>query len=219
MKSIRILSCIVLITFFGSCDPDEPAERELLIAKYKVTFNFKWNAQDFPTDYPSSAHFSKLIGWSHKPSSEFFKVGSIASEGIKNMAEIGATTALSDEFSSKIEAGEGLKSVVGNGLGSGVGALSVTLDVNEKFSSITLATMLAPSPDWYVAIINQNLLENGEFVDEKTVDALTYDAGTDSGVTFTSSNKPTNPKVPISVIDTPPIGNGKTIATVKFEKL
>ena len=28
------------------------------------------------------------------------------------MAEIGATTALSDEFSSKIEAGEGLKSVV-----------------------------------------------------------------------------------------------------------
>lgn len=79
--------------------------------------------------------------------------------------------------------------------------------------------MLAPSPDWYVAIINQNLLENGEFVDEKTVDALTYDAGTDSGTTFTSANMPTDPKVPISVINTPPIGNGKTIATVKFEKL
>ena len=210
---------MVLIGFFSSCKPDEPAERELLIAKYKLTFDFKWNAQDFPIDYPSSAHFSKLIGWSHRPSSEFFKVGSIASEGIKNMAEIGATTALMDEFSSKIEAGEGLKSVVGNGLGSGVGARSVTLDVNEKFSSITLTTMLAPSPDWYVAIINQNLLENGEFVDEKTVDALTYDAGTDSGVTFTSSNEATDPKVPISVIDTPSIGNGKTIATVKFEKL
>lgn len=219
MRKLRILSCIVLIAFLGSCKPDELAERELLIAKYKVTFDFKWNAQDFPTDYPSSAHFSKLIGWSHKPSSEFFKVGSIASEGIKNMAEIGATTALSDEFNSKIEAGEGLKSVVGNGLGSGVGSLSVTLDVNEKFSSITLTTMLAPSPDWYVAIINQNLLENGKFVDEKTVDALTYDAGTDSGITFTSSNEATDPRVPISVIDTPPIGNGKTIATVKFEKL
>ena len=219
MRKLRILSCIVLIAFLGSCKPDELAERELLIAKYKVTFDFKWNAQDFPTDYPSSAHFSKLIGWSHKPSSEFFKVGSIASEGIKNMAEIGATTALSDEFNSKIEAGEGLKSVVGNGLGSGVGSLSVTLDVNEKFSSITLTTMLAPSPDWYVAIINQNLLENGKFVDEKTVDALTYDAGTDSGITFTSSNEATDPRVPISVIDTPPIGNGKKIATVKFEKL
>lgn len=79
--------------------------------------------------------------------------------------------------------------------------------------------MLAPSPDWYVAVVNQNLLENGEFVDEKTVDALTYDAGTDSGLTYTSSNEPTNPKVPIFVINTPPIGNGKTIATVKFEKL
>ena len=210
---------MVIIAFFSSCKPDEPAERELLIAKYRVTFNFKWNAQDFPTDYPSSAHFSKLIGWSHKPSSEFFKVGSIASEGIKNMAEVGSTEKLTDEFTTKIEANEGLKNVIGNGLGSGVGELSVTLDVNEKFSSITLATMLAPSPDWYVAIINQNLLENGEFIDEKTVDAQTYDAGTDSGETFTSSNAPTDPKVPISVINTPPIGNGKTIATVKFEKL
>lgn len=210
---------MVLIAYFGSCKPDEPAERELLIAKYRVTFNFKWNAQDFPTDYPSNAHFSKLIGWSHKPSSEFFKVGSIASEGIKNMAEVGSTEKLTDEFTTKIEANEGLKNIIGNGLGSGVGELSVTLDVNEKFSSITLATMLAPSPDWYVAIINQNLLENGEFIDEKTVDALTYDAGTDSGENFTSSNAPTVPKVPISVINTPPIGNGKTIATVKFEKL
>lgn len=172
---------MVLIAYFGSCKPDEPAERELLIAKYRVTFNFKWNAQDFPTDYPSNAHFSKLIGWSHKPSSEFFKVGSIASEGIKNMAEVGSTEKLTDEFTTKIEANEGLKNIIGNGLGSGVGELSVTLDVNEKFSSITLATMLAPSPDWYVAIINQNLLENGEFIDEKTVDALTYDAGTDRG--------------------------------------
>jgi hypothetical protein len=219
MKKILIPSCMVLIAYFGSCKPDEPAERELLIAKYRVTFNFKWNAQDFPTDYPSNAHFSKLIGWSHKPSSEFFKVGSIASEGIKNMAEVGSTEKLTDEFTTKIEANEGLKNIIGNGLGSGVGELSVTLDVNEKFSSITLATMLAPSPDWYVAIINQNLLENGEFIDEKTVDALTYDAGTDSGENFTSSNAPIVPKVPISVINTPPIGNGKTIATVKFEKL
>lgn len=58
---------MVLIGFFSSCKPDEPAERELLIAKYKLTFDFKWNAQDFPIDYPSSAHFSKLIGWSHRP--------------------------------------------------------------------------------------------------------------------------------------------------------
>lgn len=219
MKKIQVLSCIVWIALFGTCKPDEPAERELLIAKYKVTFNFKWNAQDFPTDYPSSAHFSKLIGWSHKPSSEFFKVGSIASEGIKNMAEIGATTALSSEFDSKIKAGEGLKSVVGNGLGSGVGELSVTLEVSDKFSSISLATMLAPSPDWYVAIINENLLENGEFIIEKTVDALTYDAGTDSGTTFKSANAPTDPADPITIINNPPIGNGKTIATVTFEKL
>jgi hypothetical protein len=59
-----------------------------LKATYKVTFEFNWNEQDYPNDYPSNAHFSKLIGWSHTPLNNFFKIGTIASTGIKNMAEL-----------------------------------------------------------------------------------------------------------------------------------
>lgn len=72
-------------------------------AKYKVTFTFKWNRTDFPLDYPSSAHFSSLIGWSHSPKSTFFKEGTIASDGIKNMAEFGTTSTLLNEFKTKID--------------------------------------------------------------------------------------------------------------------
>jgi hypothetical protein len=78
--------------------------------------------------------------------------------------------------------------------------------------------MLAPSPDWYVGIVDLNLIENGVFIEEKTIYAKTYDAGTDSGQQFTSNNAPTSPKIPITIINNPSIGNGGTIATVNFKK-
>ena len=221
-KKLKFIFILPLAILMG-CSQDEKSSitdkpQTESKASYKVTFNFKWNKQDFPDDYPSNAHFSKLIGWSHNSKSTFFKEGTIASEGIKNMAELGVTSTLTKEFETKIEKKEGYKSVVGNGLGSGVGDITIELNVDKDNPSITLATMLAPSPDWYVAVVNINLLEDGTFIEQKTVDALTYDAGTDSGSTFVSSNSPTNPKTPISIINEPPIGNGKTIASVTFVK-
>lgn len=63
------------------------------------------------------------------------------------------------------------------------------------------------------------MVEDGKFIPKKTVDAQTYDAGTDSGNTYKSNNAPTVPKQPIAIIRTPPVANGKVIATVMFEKL
>lgn len=221
-KTLNLVLILALMALMGCGSDEKPLEIEKpetdLKAVYKATFNFKWTKQDFPENYPSSAHFSKLIGWSHKTESTFFKVGTIASDGIKNMAELGVTSTLSNEFKSKIDEKEGYKSVIGSGLGSGTGKISIDLGVDKNHPSITLATMLAPSPDWYVAVMNINLLENGEFVDQKTVNALTYDAGTDSGISYSSSNKATVPRVPISIIKMPPVGNGKVIATVTFVK-
>ena len=79
--------------------------------------------------------------------------------------------------------------------------------------------MLAPSPDWYIAVVNINMLEDKKFISQKTINAQTYDAGTDSGITYQSNNAPTMPKQPIKIIKTPPVGNGKVIATVMFTKL
>lgn len=138
----------------GAMETETPTETQ---AKYKVTFNFKWNKIDFPIDYPPTAHFSNLIGWSHSPKNTFFKKGSIASEGIKNMAELVATSTLTNELKTKIDQKKGLTNVVGSGLGSGVGEVSIEIGVNKDHSAITLATMLAPSPDWYVAVVNINM--------------------------------------------------------------
>jgi hypothetical protein len=134
------------------------------------------------------------------------------------MAELGATATLENEINEKINNGDGLDFVIGENLNGGVGEITVDILVNKENSSVTLATMIAPSPDWYVGVVHINLFENGEFIDEKIVDGLIYDAGTDSGTSFASNNAETNPKQPISLITNLPLGNGITIATVKFSK-
>jgi hypothetical protein len=52
--------------------------------------------------------------------------------------------------------------------------------VSSDFPAVSLATMLASSPDWFVAVTNINLLdENNEFVSEKTIVGNVYDVGTE----------------------------------------
>jgi hypothetical protein len=64
--------------------------------------------------------------------------------------------------------------------------------------------MIAPSPDWFVGVNGLNLFENGSFVNEKTIILYPYDAGTDSGTTYTSPDEPTEPPAPIHLIDDHP---------------
>lgn len=217
----KLLPLIILV-FFLSCKKEKG--RDLSKAKYRVVFSINWNAQDFPIDYPSNAHFSPLIGWSHQINNTFFAVDSLASVGIKDMAERGKTSPLDNELNANIANGEGHQLYIGDGLPSGVGEIRIEVEVTQDFPEVTLVTMVAPSPDWYLGALNVNLLMNsGEFVKEKKVDVLVYDAGTDDGVTFTSANLVTTPQDSISLIVTPPLGNGTTlspvIATAHFIKL
>jgi len=212
MKLFAYLFAGVLLT---SCsESDGPIEVGLIgEATYTVTFTMHWNSQDFPTDYPSNAHFSKLIGWSHKTTSEFFMTGTTASAGIESMAETGATDVLQSELETRIASAEGLQWVVGDGLSAGTGEISVDILVNADNPAVTLATMVAPSPDWYVAVVNVDLLDTNKFVDSKTITAQVYDAGTDDGITYTSADADSSPKVPISLFVDAPLGDGNSLPT------
>ena len=211
MKKNKLLLLIIVVLFI-QCKKDDTE------TTYEVTFDINWNAEDFPVKYPSNPHFSKIIGWSHSSSSDFFALGTMASEGIKEMAELGSTEPLSEEINDKIKNKEGYKLVVGDNLGSGVGKITVEIEVNKQNPSITLATMIAPSPDWYIAVVNVNLFEGNEFVSNKTIDASIYDAGTDNGTDYTSADEVTNPQQNISILDDAPLSNGLTLSTVTFTK-
>ena len=60
-----------------------------LNARYRLTFNATWSAQTHPNEFPSSAHFSGLIGMTHNGNAMLFTSGEVASDGIKKMAETG----------------------------------------------------------------------------------------------------------------------------------
>ncbi len=205
---------------FHACKKDPPLSTASEPV-YSITFNFNWNSTDFPTDYPSNPHFSKLIGWSHNDTSTFADTNTYATPGIKVMAETGATNPLDDEYNAKIAAGEGLDMRIGDPLGSGTGQVTIHLKVSNTHPSVSAVTMIAPSPDWFVGIQNVNLLNNGVFVDSLTVNAYSYDAGTDNGTSFTSANAATTPAQPITFITNPPLGdsvNVPVLATVSIRK-
>lgn len=219
MKYLKLLLFIAGFILMLSCNKDDELPEGIT---YKVSFNFNWNSTDFPTDYPSNAHFSKLIGWSHNTTTTFFDVGTIASPGIESMAETGATETLESEINSRISKGEGHHLLVGDNLSSGIGTISAEIVVDENNPEVTLVTMIAPSPDWYVGAIHVNLFENGAFINSKSLTAHVYDSGTDSGVNYTSPNEDTSPKDSIAYFYQPPLGDGKqlpvNIATVTFSK-
>ena len=76
---------------------------------------------------------------------------------------------------------------------------------NQVCSVVSVVTMIAPSPDWFVGVSALNLLQDGAWVEELVVELLPWDAGTDSGESYASANAATNPPDVISLIDSPPL--------------
>ena len=166
-------------------------------ATYRVVFNATWSRSTHPADFPSGAHFSPLIGAVHNGGATFWALGDTATRGIEVMAETGATGPLTAEINAAIPDGA-LAVVNGRGIGSPASTTINGVAVREDFPRVTLVTMIAPSPDWFVGVAGQSLLaDDGRWVDELQIILYPLDSGTDSGTTYRSANRNTSPKQPI----------------------
>lgn len=176
--------------------PDSTTE-----VSYTMTFNSTWSATSHPVNFPGGPHFSPLIGAVHNASFTMWAsdeiVGVGAAEGMENMAETGGTSQLRSYISTAISEGTAKAQISGSGIGS-PGSTSVMFMLTEAHPQVSIVSMLAPSPDWFIGVRNLSLFENSEWVDSKTVDLVLYDAGTDDGEEYNSSNQDSNPKQVIS---------------------
>ena len=170
-------------------------------ASYTVNFDATWSATTHPTGFPSNPHFSDLVGTNHKDSVNFWQVGGLASPGIEAMSEEGATAPLASEVNNAIVAGTAENVLLGNFIPSSPGSTSFQFNLSPGFSKVTLVSMIAPSPDWFVGVSGLEFCENGDWVN-KSVDLFAYDAGTDSGTTYEANNANTNPQEAISRLTT-----------------
>ncbi len=183
-------------------------------ATYNVLFEAVWNGTTHPTDFPSNAHFSGLIGATHDTTVTFWEQGELASPGIQNMAEKGSKSPLDAEIDSAAGSAEYLLS--GGGTGS-PGSVSLDFSISESHSHVTLVTMVAPSPDWFVGVNGLQLYRNGAWIDT-TIQLYPWDAGTDDGLTFTSADSPSSPHVPIALITGSPFSGTPPVATFTFTR-
>jgi hypothetical protein len=189
----------------GAPPAASPTPAPAATARYRVTFDASWSAATHPTEIPGNPHFSALIGGTHGPAVSFWREGGPASEGIRLMAERGRQSPLDLEVGAAIGAGTAQHVLAGDDVPRSPGSTSLEFDVTPAFPLVTLVTMVAPSPDWFVGVSGLSLIENGAWVAEKVVLLHPYDAGTDSGVTFSSADVATQPREPIRRIDRGPL--------------
>lgn len=171
-------------------------------ALYELKFETTWSAATHPRDFPANAHFSSLIGGTHDAGVSFWQIGGIASAGIEAMAELGATGALTSEVNAAIAAGTADQVLNLGGLATSPSSRTVRFTVKARHSRLTLVTMVAPSPDWFLGVTSLDLLPNGQWLDQLVVPLHVYDAGTDSGPSYTSPDADTQPRDPIGPVTT-----------------
>lgn len=163
-------------------------------ASYRVTILSEWTSASHPATRPSNSHFSPSVVVSHGAPGNLFVVGSPASPGIEQMAETGSTGTLRAELA----ANDLVREVrVGTSI-FGVGQNTFEITAFRFDEYLSLVTMLAPSPDWFVGVRDVDLLGPDGWVDRLELDLVNYDAGTDSGVGFRSPNSDTDPAQVIS---------------------
>lgn len=173
-------------------------------ANYKIEFISNWSSTAHPTDYPTtSAHWSSMIGSTHKDVAAFLELGIIATDGVEQVAETGGTSIITQEINALIASGGAYEIINGSGLSAGTGTITIeNVGVDADFPNLSLLTMIAPSPDWIAMIANQKLIDdNDEWLMSLSVDVYATDAGTDSGTTYTSANMDTNPRETISSLE------------------
>ncbi|MDA0811503.1 MAG: spondin domain-containing protein, partial [Verrucomicrobia bacterium] len=175
-------------------------------ARFELVFDATWSAATHPTEFPSgNPHFSGLIGTTHNATTSLWSPGGIATPGIQTMAETGGKSPLTAEIDALIAAGRAETLISGAGVGSSPGSVSVTFTASQDFPLVSVVSMIAPSPDWFVGVHDMPLFQNGQWIDEMVVSLDPYDSGTDNGTTYASPDSDTNPQVPISRLTGAPL--------------
>lgn len=172
-------------------------------ATYSVTFTSNWTQTAHPHssgNLPGNAHWSKLVGATHNDQVVFVEMGGLATPGVEDIAELGSNTIFFTEVNSAIALNYANSVIDGDDLPTAEGQIIINdIITTEDFPLLTLLSMIAPSPDWMIAINSISLLDtNGDWIDEIILNLYPYDAGTDSGVDYTSTNMNTDPQNPIS---------------------
>ena len=133
-----------------------------------------------------------MVVSAHSGVGDFLASGAPVTTGVEDVAETGATATFASELQPKVDDGT-LVFEIGSVFDS-PGSDSIEITATQTQSLLSMISMLAPSPDWVVCVRDFELFANGAWLESAQVEVVPYDAGTDSGATFTAADSDTQPK-------------------------
>ena len=200
-------------------DPAAPVRSS---AVYSATFRGAWTTDVTPGGVPNNAHFTQLVGGVHNASVSFLSGGGTATGGVEAVAEEGNPNSFKNEINA---AGANRLSVVESETGGSndygaTGTFAVdNFTLTTDHPRVTLITMIAPSPDWFVGVAGLSLLDaGGNWVQSLTVNLYPWDAGTEDGTGFAMVNAATSPQGIITSIRGTGEFSTEPIATLTFAR-
>ncbi|MDZ4794267.1 MAG: spondin domain-containing protein [Bacteroidota bacterium] len=218
-----IYTTVILSLLLFSCNKYETNVTAISEARYEITITGKWTSPNFTV--PGGAHYTVFAGMVHNTQASMWKAGSNASPGTELLAENGNATILLNEVDSMIKTKNAsaliffLPPAINNGLGkSGIYC-------NNNYSVVSFASMLGPTPDWFVGISGLNLYNGIQWVSDTTINLYAYDAGTEEGDVLGYNNPASMPQQTIHLLEASratALANGNPIlapiATVRFTR-
>lgn len=212
MKNFLPLFAMAVLFSLTGCKEDISDFNPEGDARYKMTFTGNWT-EALQGSVPGNAHFTTFIGLTHNMNGMWFDLGESASAGVEEVAETGDIDIASGEIDNIISDGNGFSKLV---ISVPFGPLitgSGEFTVSEDRPYVSMASMVAPSPDWFVGTRSYLLYDNDEWVDDVTFEVNTYDAGTEDGNAFSLDNPDTDPRGTITML------TRESFGTIRFERI
>jgi hypothetical protein len=173
-------------------------------ARYQVIFERTWSEASHPQDFPLLAHFSPVIGATHNGSFKVFPAGQVATAGPERLCEEGKHQPLDGEIRAAIALGAaGTLIETAEPLRSAPGQATASFEIDAQHPMVSIAAMIAPSPDWCALAADVLLYQDGEWIQKKTVPLQAWDMGTDSAASYRALDSDTQPRGSIQPSESP----------------
>ncbi len=172
--------------------------------QYELDIEITWSSDTHPFDWPEGGgHMSGVTAITHNDRYVLFKDGYTATSGLRFVAERGRVRVLRSELEEAIDRGWVKNMIDGSGIDKVPDRIRVTFPISETHSKFSFLTMIAPSPDWFIGLSAVNLRDDAGWRKETRYLLWAWDAGTNSGTSYTSKNDPNQPAESIRLLATP----------------
>lgn len=172
-------------------------------ARYRLDLDITWTAESHPLEYPDGAHISGLVGAAHNSRFTLFADGRTASSGLELVAENGRAAVLLAELAEGMRRNRVAGVFESPGLRTLPGRITATFSADRNRRFVSFATMIAPSPDWFTGAASVDLRTEVGWIDRLEFPLWAWDAGTDSGETYTTADADTQPRESVRLLATP----------------